>query len=63
MTQKLQHFLATSGRIHSNQYGFTPHRSTSDAVRKVIDFINEDKEERRNTCVVLLQVKSAFNNA
>lgn len=62
MTQRIHYFLIKEGRLHPNEYRFTPHRSTSDSVSKVIEMITANKDAGRNTCVILLEVKSVFNN-
>lgn len=62
LTQCLQYFLAKEGRLHLNQYGFIPHRSTTDVVYKVSELITGNKEAWRNTYVISLDVKSEFNN-
>lgn len=62
LTRRLQFHLHSKSHISHAQYGFTHGRSTTDAIRSVLDTVNSYKADDVNICVIILDIKSAFNN-
>lgn len=54
--------LYSKRKITETQYVFTTERSTTDAIKKVVDIIEQHKTDDQNIRVISLDVKSAFKN-
>lgn len=62
LSQRVQYRLFSTNNLQANQYGFTPGRSTTDAIQHVIEIIRDFKAEVKHICMISLTIASAFNN-
>jgi len=63
MINRINHHVYTNGYINSNQYGFTPQASTTDAAMAVKEFAEEGFRTGEVTAIISLDVEGAFNSA
>lgn len=56
-------YLNSSSPLSPNQYGFTPHKSTHDAIDRAISFMRHVKSEKKYGALISLDVSSAFDEA
>lgn len=61
--ERIMHHLRTHNHLSPRQYGFTPGRSTADAVVKVVDRMRQIKEVGKVGAVVSLDVSGAFDHS
>ena len=63
MIRRIQWFLHTTNKMSEKQYGFTPQKSTTDAILNVTKTISEYR--RRGWCVfaISLDIEGAFDSA
>jgi hypothetical protein len=62
VVERLNYFLETTGQIPSLQYGFTAGRSTSDAIKTVIEFVEHSRKLGLKCCLLALDIAGAFDN-
>lgn len=55
--------LSSRGKLSNKQFGFTPKRSTTDALKLLTDHIRETLDTKKYSVVVSLDVAGAFDNA
>ncbi|KFM61453.1 Hypothetical protein in type-1 retrotransposable element R1DM, partial [Stegodyphus mimosarum] len=60
-TQRLTYYLVKNKLLNPAQYGFTKGRSTTDALNRVQDIILNNRQNNLHTCIISLDVTSAFN--
>jgi hypothetical protein len=58
----LNYFLETTGQIPSLQYGFTAGRSTADAIKSVLEFVEHSRKLGLKCCLLALDIVGAFHN-
>lgn len=58
---RLQDFLIKHNILSSNQFGFQPNISTSDALIKVTDFILSSLDKREAVCGLFCDLQRAFD--
>ena len=63
LTQRLNYFLRSSGKIPQQQYGFTEGKSTADAIGEVTKFVRQSRQLGLKSCLVTLDISGAFDNA
>ncbi|GFU76466.1 putative 115 kDa protein in type-1 retrotransposable element R1DM [Trichonephila clavipes] len=49
--------------LSSGQYGFTPHKSTEDALLRLNEIVKKDKKKHLHSILISLDIKGAFDNA
>jgi hypothetical protein len=59
----INHHVYTNGYINNDQYGFTTHVSTIDAIMAIKEFVGEGFRKGKVTAIVSLDVEAAFNSA
>lgn len=59
---RLAFFLETNNLLSARQYGFQKSISTVDALRSVWEYIVESKLRGIYTCLLKIDIKSAFNS-
>ena len=60
---RLDYHLEANKLIPAQQYGFTRGKSTSDAIKATIDFVQESKRKNLKSCLIALDIAGAFDNA
>ena len=60
---RLNYFLESTGQIPPQQYGFTAGRSTSDAIKSVIEFVRRSGKLGTKCCLLALDFAGTFDNA
>jgi len=63
MINRINHHIHTTEYLNKNQHGFRPQTSTIDAVKALIDYIEEGFSSGEITVLVSLDVEGAFNLA
>jgi ribonuclease HI len=63
LKNRLMWFLYSTESMGLNQYGFTPQRSTEDALFDMVERIREAKGRRRVVILISLDIQGAFDNA
>ncbi|GBM38968.1 RNA-directed DNA polymerase from mobile element jockey [Araneus ventricosus] len=63
LTKRLVDFLENKKLISENQFGFRRKRSTIDALRKAIEFVENMKVNNKVVAIISLDIKNAFNSA
>ena len=61
--ERLNYFLETTGQIPSLQYGFTASRSTADAIKTVLEFVEYSRKLGLKCCLLALDIVGVFSNA
>ena len=61
--ERLNHFLVSSNCIPPQQYGFTQGKSTTDAIKAVIEFVRNTRSTGHKCCLLALDIVGAFDNA
>jgi len=59
----IMRYIYTNNLLNTNQYGFTPKKSTTDATLAVKEYIEEGFRQGHITILVSLDVKDAFDAA
>jgi hypothetical protein len=59
--KRLMHFLEIKHILYTNQFGFRKHRSTIDAVTKLLTDLASDMDNKTNTSSVFLDLSKAFD--
>lgn len=60
---RINWYLRGINFLSSNQYGFTPQKSTEDALLRLNDIVQRGKTKNLHTIMVFLDIKGAFDNA
>jgi len=63
MINRINHHIHTTEYLYKNQHGFRPQTSTIDAVKALIDYVEEGFSSGEVTVLVSLDVEGAFNSA
>ena len=63
VTNRLNFFLQTTRRVPTQQFGFTPGKYTTNAIKAVTVFAKECKQLRQKCCLLALDITGAFDNA
>jgi hypothetical protein len=58
---RTMHYLYSNNLLNTNQYGFTPKRSTTDATLAVKEYIEEGIRQGHITILASLDIRSAFD--
>jgi hypothetical protein len=61
--ERLNYFLETTGQIPSLQYGFIAGRSTADAIKTVLGFVEHSRKLVLKCWLLALDITGAFANA
>lgn len=61
ITKRLIYISETRGLLSRNQYGFRKGMSTQDAVKVLLDVVDENKRAGNLTCLISFDIKNAFN--
>ncbi|GFT06712.1 uncharacterized protein TNCV_1852391 [Trichonephila clavipes] len=56
-------YLRRGDFLSSDQYGFTPHKSTEDALLRLNEIVKRDKKKHLYSILISLDIKGAFDNA
>lgn len=62
VSRRLTFFLEQNGLIDEKQFGFRRGKSTCDAAMTIVNKIRRNKEQGYLTCMISLDIKSAFSN-
>jgi hypothetical protein len=62
VVERLNYFQQTTGQIPSLQFGFTAGRSTADAIKTVIEFVEHSRKLGLKCCLLVLDIAGAFDN-
>jgi hypothetical protein len=63
INKRLINEIKEKGDFNDGQYGFRQGRTTVDAVNRVINLAQQAKRENKINCLILIDVKNAFNTA
>jgi ribonuclease HI len=63
MVRRLEYHLASNGRSHPNQFGFTAQKSTLDAISTITNFMKNILASNDYAAVISLDIEGAFDNA
>lgn len=63
MITRVRHDLTSRGLLSDKQFGFKPHRSTTDAIMRVTSRIRSAHQAKQTAVVISLDVSGAFDNA
>jgi hypothetical protein len=63
INKRLTEEIKQRGDFNDGQFGFREGRSTVDAIGRVIKMAEEATEQRKLNCLILVDVKNAFNSA
>jgi hypothetical protein len=56
-------YLKSNNLLDDNQYGFTPQKSTIDAIHSTVDFIRSALERKGFALLIAIDISGAFDNA
>ncbi|GFX67212.1 hypothetical protein TNCV_2185591 [Trichonephila clavipes] len=56
-------YLRRGEFLSSDQYGFTPHKSTEDALLRLNEIVKRGKKKHLHSILISLDIKGAFDNA
>jgi hypothetical protein len=62
LINRITYYLFSNSLISQRQYGFTPQRSTEDALNSVINFVKKAFERKGMAMIVSLDISGAFNS-
>ena len=60
---RITYDLRQRGQLSPKQYGFTPQKSTINAVSDAVDWIKSKKKKKEHTVAVFMDIKNAFPSA
>lgn len=63
IVDRILYDLRQRGQLSNQQYGFTPQRSTINAVADAIDWITKYKKSKQHVTAVFMDIKNAFPSA
>ncbi|GFX29977.1 retrovirus-related Pol polyprotein from type-1 retrotransposable element R1 [Trichonephila clavipes] len=60
---RISWYLRRGDFLSSDQYGFTPHKSTEDALLRLNEIVKRGKKKHLHSILISLDIKGAFDNA
>ncbi|GFW47803.1 retrovirus-related Pol polyprotein from type-1 retrotransposable element R1 [Trichonephila clavipes] len=60
---RISWYLRRGDFLSSDQYGFTPHKSTEDALLRLNEIVKRGKRKHLHSILISLDIKGAFDNA
>jgi hypothetical protein len=63
LINRINYYLNSNGLLDENQYGFTPQKSTIDAIHSAVVFVWQAFEKHGYTLLITLDIVGAFDNA
>ena len=63
LVRRLTWHLASKEVLSTDQYGFTPHKSTENALSRLCEIVSNGKKKNLFTILVFMDIKGAFDNA
>ncbi|CAK1582412.1 unnamed protein product [Parnassius mnemosyne] len=63
ITKRLKHHLHITGTMSNMQFGFKEQTSTTNAIQKALDVIQDAKAKKLQVIAISLDIQSAFDNA
>ncbi|GFY21991.1 RNA-directed DNA polymerase from mobile element jockey [Trichonephila clavipes] len=60
---RISWYLRRGDILSSDQYGFTPHKSTEDALLRLNEIVKRGKKKHLHSILISLDIKGAFDNA
>jgi hypothetical protein len=63
ITDRLNYYFRKYYLLSGNQYGFTPHKSTEDAINYVIELAKKQLKLKAFLLIISLDIKGGFDNA
>ncbi|GFV54193.1 putative 115 kDa protein in type-1 retrotransposable element R1DM [Trichonephila clavipes] len=60
---RISWYLRRGDFLSSDQYGFTPHKSTEDALLRLNEIVKRGKNKHLHSILISLDIKGAFDNA
>lgn len=63
LTNKIEEHINENGGFIETQYGFTKKKNTLQAIKKIINTIEENKANEYYQTLILLDIEGAFDNA
>jgi ribonuclease HI len=63
LINRINYYLNINGLLNENQYGFTPQKSTTDAIHSAVNFIRQAFERHGYALLIALDIVGAFDNA
>ncbi|GFX18019.1 retrovirus-related Pol polyprotein from type-1 retrotransposable element R1 [Trichonephila clavipes] len=60
---RISWYLCREDFLSSDQYGFTPHKSTEDALLRLNEIVKRGKKNHLHSILISLDIKGAFDNA
>jgi hypothetical protein len=62
LINRINHFLRSNGKLSPKQFGFTPQKSTEDALSRTVDFIKQTFDEKGFAIIISFDISGAFNS-
>ncbi len=63
LINRINYYLKSNNLLSENQYGFTPQKSTIDAIQSAVSFVKNGFKSKGFTLLVALDISGAFDNA
>ncbi|GFW62073.1 putative 115 kDa protein in type-1 retrotransposable element R1DM [Trichonephila clavipes] len=60
---RISWYLRRGDFLSSDQYGFTPHKSTEDALLRLNEIVKSEKKKHLHSILIYLDIKGAFDDA